>query len=444
MAVSPARWAAYRILRQVESQAAQAGEFIHSAFTAPLDERDAALAEELVLGVLRRREELDQAILEAAGPRSGKLDPEVRLALRLGIYQLHRLDRVPPHAAVSESVEIVKRARKASAAGLVNAILRKLAVRPAPRAASPELAVPAWLLDRWRRNFGDQAEPLALATLERHPAYLRLNARFEAEETVDRLAAQGVRCDPTELPLCRRVTAGNPAGTECFREGRVRIQDLGSQRVLSLLDLVPGQRFLDLCAAPGGKTFQALEQVVGAGPAVACDVSHRRLLAMRSLATLPVALVVLDATRPLPFRGPFDRILVDAPCSGTGTLARNPDIKWRLQPADLELLAARQRAILSQALQLLAPGGRLVYSTCSLEPEENQGVVEAVVPPPFAIADQRLWLPIQAHGGAGIPSRARSKRCCAETEEPLLAVAAPLICRAAPGDGFFACVIVLE
>lgn len=398
MAVSGARWAAFRVLRRTELEAGFAADLLHTRFTAGLDERDAGLAEELVLGVLRWQGELDAVIAAAGGRPVETLDAEVRLALRLGLYQLRHLDRVPERAAVSESVEIVRRARKASAAGLVNAVLRRAAAWPPDRLPEVEWRVPGWLFERWRRHFGDaKAQALASATLDPPRTYLRLNARFDPDETVQLLSAEGVETEPTELPLCRRVRRGRPGRTACFRQGRIRLQDLGSQRVILLLDLGPGRSFLDLCAAPGGKTFQALERQPP-GLSVACDRYHQRLLAMRRLATVPVGLVALDALRPLPFSRLFDRILVDAPCSGTGTLARNPEIKWRLAPADLEDLAARQQAILSQALQLLAPGGRLVYSTCSLEPEENQGVVAAALAPPFHKGEERLWLPCDHEG----------------------------------------------
>ena len=399
MPVSPARWTAFQILRKVGSSHTFAADLMLAPPAAALDPRDAALTEELVLGVLRWQGELDAVVAAASGRRLEALDPEVRLALRLGVYQLRCLDRVPAHAAVSESVDIVKRARKASAAGFVNAVLRK-AARGIPGAPPrPERCVPEWMLGRWRARYGARAEALALATLERPHTYLRLNLRFDPEETVRLLAAEGVETVATELAGCRRVLAGAVQDTQCFREGRLRIQDLGSQRVAPLLDLQPWHRFLDVCAAPGGKTFQALEaRGEGSGLALAADVSPARLAVMRRLATVPVALVALNATRPLPFSGLFDRILVDAPCSGTGTLARNPEIKWRLRPADLADLAARQQTILRYSLAALAPGGRLVYSTCSLEPEENEQVVDAVAVPPYQKVEEHLWLPGEQEG----------------------------------------------
>jgi len=190
-----------------------------------------------------------------------------------------------------------------------------------------ELSCPEWLLARWERQFGSQvAGDIARAAL------------LEPE----------------------RFTRGG------------RIQDIGSQAIVPLLRLAAGQSFLDLCAAPGNKTAQALESGV---QAVACDLHYHRLTPLKSL---DAKLVVLDGSRPLPFRCRFDRILVDAPCSGTGTLGRNPEIKWKLTPADLEDLPRRQRALLENARQLLGPGGILVYSTCSLEPEENEAVVSSV------------------------------------------------------------------
>jgi len=401
MAVSAGRWAAFRILRRVELEGGFAEDLLHSPLTGSLDRRDLGLAEELTLGVLRWQGALDGLLAEAAGRPVGKLDAEVRLALRLGLYQLWRFDRVPRRAAVSESVEIVKRARKVSAAGLVNAILRQAAEETLPERIPAEQCVPLWLVERWRRQFGDAtAERLAQSTLRKPATFLRLNARFDIQVTLRRLAEEGVETAATELPFCRRAIAGRPVETACSQEGRIRLQDLGSQRVASLLEPQPGHSFLDLCAAPGGKTFQILEQSDCRGRVIACDLSAHRLKTMRRLATSAVDMLVLDATSPLPFSCRFDRILVDAPCSGTGTLARNPEIKWRLTPADLERLSALQCCILRQGLELLAPGGRLVYATCSLEVEENERVVEAVLSGPFQRVEQRMWLPGE-HSGDG-------------------------------------------
>jgi 16S rRNA (cytosine967-C5)-methyltransferase len=356
--VSPARKAAFDILRLVEG-GGYASELLRSR-TAGLKRSDAGLASEIVFGVLRVRAQLDFLIEHFSGRAAERLDREVRLALRIGIYQLRRLDRVPRHAAVTESVEMVKLARKRSAAGLVNAVLRKVHREPV---AWPdrlrELSHPAWLLESWERQFGAaDATGIARAFLLQPETYIRVPASGRAE-------AEALDIEETDIPGCFRLVAGEAGG---FRR-----QDIGSQAVARLLAPEPGQRFLDLCAAPGNKTVQVLETGVRA---VACDISFDRIL---PLAGLEASLAVLDGTRTLPFRGHFDRVLVDAPCSGTGTMGRNPEIKWRIQPLDLAAHHARQVKLVASAISVLAPGGRLVYATCSLEHEENEEVVEEVL-----------------------------------------------------------------
>ncbi len=323
--ISPARSTAFDILCKVDAGGYASDLLL--ARTTSLDSRDAGLAHEIVFGVLRYRAQLDYLTQHYSGRRQ-KLDREVRTALRMGIYQLRYLERVPAHAAVTESVELVKRARKRSAAGLVNAILRQVDRDPV---AWPDretaLSCPEWLLARWERQFDSAiAEGIARAALTAPVAYT------------------------------------TPAG---------RLQDIGSQSIVPLLGLSAGQSFLDLCAAPGNKTAQGIES---GARVTACDVHLHRLAQMRDLRA---DLVVLDGTRELPFRQQFDRILLDAPCSGTGTLGRNPEIKWRLTPADLEDLPRRQNLLLAHARAALAPGGVLVYSTCSLEQEENEAVIAA-------------------------------------------------------------------
>ena len=352
--MSPARLLAFDTLRKV-GRGGYASDLLLSG-AAPLDSRDAALASEIVFGALRYQAQLDYLTGRYSGRDIRKLDFEVLLALRMGIYQLRYLDRVPPHAAVSESVELVKTSGFQSAAGFANAVLRKVgreAVAWPDRAT--ELSHPEWLLERWDREFGPELTPfIARANLQPPETYLRVPAGTELPA--------GINVQPTKIFGCYRLVSGESAG--------LRVQDISSQAVVPLLALAPDQRFLDLCAAPGNKTAQALEYGVRA---VACDFHAKRVEMLKKLDT---TVVRLDATRPLPFRAAFDRILLDAPCSGTGTLGRNPEIKWRLQPADLEELHKRQVVLLRNALQALAPGGFLVYSTCSLEREENDAVIE--------------------------------------------------------------------
>ena len=376
---SPARTVAFDTLLRVE-QGAFASELLHRATLGP---KDAALAHELVLGALRHQAQLDFLIRHFSG-KTAKLDPEVRIALRLAIYQLRYLERIPAHAAVAESVELVKRARKRSAAGFVNAVLRKVGRQPVPwpdRATA--LSMPAWLLESWDRE-GLPADLIAGEFLKTPATYVR-NPPSEA----------AVQLTPTDVEGAFQVVSGDPRG--------LQIQDVGSQSIVPLLDLHAGQTFLDLCAAPGNKTAQALESGV---VAVACDLYWHRLKDVQGCSR-----VVLDARQPLPFRTQFDRVLVDAPCSGTGTLGRNPEIRWRLKPSDIAELAEKQRVLLTQALAYRKPGGILVYSTCSLERQENEDVVSAVL-----------------EGHPGLQVRTQIRRV------PGLQ----------PGDGFFAAVLTSD
>lgn len=341
------------VLERVETQDGWASDLLERHST-DISERDAGLATELVFGILRHQTQLDYLIQHFGGRRAETLEPVPRLALRLGLYQLRYMDRIPPHAAVGESVELVKRAGGGASAGLVNAILRKVNRDPVDW-PSWEIALdmPEWLLGSWERHFDRvTAEGIAKAASRPPATYVRHPP-----------ANSGVELAPTDVEGAWCVVSGSVRG--------LRIQDIGSQSVVPLLDLRAGQTFLDLCAAPQNKTAQALETDIRT---VACD---RYLHRLDQRALCPR--VVLDATQPLPFRTQFDRVLVDAPCSGTGTLARNPEIRWRLTQADIRELHGRQTLILRQALEHVKPNGRLVYSTCSLEKKENEDVVERVL-----------------------------------------------------------------
>lgn len=320
-----------------------------------IDRRDAALATELTYGVLRRRRQLDWLIEKAAGRPLSSIQPDIILQiLRLGVYQMRFLTRVPAHAAVNETVEMTKSCRR-QAAGFVNAVLRRLPQKPKTwPSPAIEYSLPDWIWSRWVGRHGEQTFGIGKAFLAEPRVWVRIPPGVEPPD--------GWR-------------AGDVPGAFSPPDGDARDfrrQDLGAQSLIPLLDLQSGLRFLDVCAAPGNKTAQAVEHGVRA---VGCDSSQRRL---RDFLTPGVPLVLADASQALPFGPVFDRILVDAPCSGTGTLGRNPEIRWRLQAEDLPRHAERQKAILRHALGCLRPGGLLLYATCSLEPEENEEVVSEV------------------------------------------------------------------
>jgi len=397
--VSPARQVAYQILRRVDAGRAFAVDLLQADQVSRLREVDRKLVTELVMGVLRWRGELDFQIERLSAKPLRYFDAEIATILRLAIYQVQFLQRIPKAAAVNEAVELVKAARKRSAAGLVNAVLRKCEPRPSlaarlesstPDAEALESAcrsVPHWLLDRWERHFGLEASrALAWSSVVTPSTTLRTAGSEQAREDVQReLAEAGVKTRPAQYAKTALVVeSGDVRSSQAWREGRVVIQDEASQLVGALVLPQPGDRVLDLCAAPGIKTAQ-LAAALGEGTLVACDLSPRRLQAMARLLPksapegLRLHAVHLDAARALPFAVNFNRILLDAPCSGTGTLARNPEIKSRLQPTDLPRFAARQAEMLRNALERLGRGGRLVYATCSLEPEENEQVVDQVL-----------------------------------------------------------------
>jgi len=398
--VSPARKIAFEILVQVEAGRAFAADLLEAPKVSALSEVDRALANEIVMGVLRWRGEIDFRLERLSGKRIGSFDAEVVTALRMGVYQIAFLERVPKSAAVNESVELAKLARKRSAAGLVNAVLRKCEpspIQPEPSdasrlseeaLASVKRAVPTWLLNRWETNYGrEAAASMAWASTQIPSTTLRITSlSHDAAVTQSKLEEKGIKVREGRYAAGALVVErGKGMNSAAARELCLAIQDEASQLVPALLAVRPGMRVLDLCAAPGVKT-SLLADAVGGGAVVACDISKARLRTMLRL--LPsftanlkaIQVVQLDASQQLPFRHEFDRILVDAPCSGTGTLARNPEIKWRLKPEDLDRLSRLQATILGNALGLLAVGGCLVYATCSLEPEENEKVVESVLP----------------------------------------------------------------
>ncbi len=398
MTVSPARKIAYDVLRRVEAEGAYASDLLHTELGAKVKPVAAALATELTLGVLRQRLLLDFLLQRHLDKTVERLDLPVALALRLGVYQLRFLQRIPASAAVNDSVELVKKARKTSAASLVNAVLRRVAEEskvPAEKFLPPDTSMaqrlailhshPAWMVERWLARFGE-ARTIALLEADNRTPRLScaLSDPARRQEVFRALEEAGLLVEAgTLLRDAFSVSGGSASRTPEFRAGRISIQDEASQAIPLLLGVRGGNRVLDLCAAPGGKT-QALARAAGSqGLVVAGDRYGHRLRATAAqldrLGLSNVRLVQLDATENLPFGARFDRILLDAPCSGTGTLGRHPEIRWRLRPEQFAEFHALQGRMLRVALAQLAPGGRLVYSTCSIEPEENEEVIAEIL-----------------------------------------------------------------
>jgi 16S rRNA (cytosine967-C5)-methyltransferase len=381
---TPARQAAFDILLRVEQRQAYASELLHSERLAKLSPDDRALCTELVMGTLRWRGRLDLGVGAVSSQPLAKLDPEVLTALRLAAYQIGFL-RLPGRAAVNESVDLVKRAHRKYSAPFVNAVLRKLAAKPAlmepvltpgPKTVldlSQLYSHPLWLVERWAAAYGVETAEKICAYDQQPPGTA---VRFSDASVEDELQRAGIVLAPGALlTSARRVDSGDVTHTRAFAEGRVVVQDEGSQLVALLVG--SGELLLDCCAAPGGKTAMLAEHNPDA-LVVATDLHPRRAALLRERVRAPNVRVLAADAAALPFCDGFDRVLADVPCSGTGTLARHPEIKWRLTPEDLRDLHARQVLILRAAVARLRPGGRVVYASCSLEPEENSAVVEEV------------------------------------------------------------------
>lgn len=403
---------AYRILRRVEDSGAFASVLLEKRGAELRDPRDVALLTEIVLGVLRRRLILDHAVAACAARPLGTIERAVLTAIRIGAYALLFLDRVPDFAAVDTAVSLVKEAGWAKAAGFTNGVLRKIArlgaaLLPAPPVTGDIDALslfhshPAWWTRRVVDRFGwDQA--VALLTANNEPAATVLApwpAAGTVAELVSALAVEGVVVTPCRfVPGALRVVSGVPQRTQAFRDGAFWIQDEASQLSVLLFGETVGPRILDACAAPGGKTLALAARTIEGGLVVAADRHIGRLSRLTQnvsrLRAGNIFALACDMARHAPFRGAFDDILVDAPCSGSGTLRRHPEIRWRLKPADLVAHSERQRRILNHAADQVRPGGRLVYSVCSIEPEEGDDVIAAFLAarPEFSRMDPRGFL----------------------------------------------------
>jgi len=360
---------------------------------AGLSAADRGLCHELVFGVVRWQATLDWLIAQKTQGRTQK--PGLQDLLRLGLYQIFWLDRIPDHAAVHETVELAKRDGYGAQAGFVNAVLRGfLREAIATKALLTELKTtqpalgwsqPGWLVARWLKQWGDE-RMRSLLEWNNAPAkrYARVNTlRADAGQLVEQWRDEGVEYDFltrnwTGENLMFELKSHPPlASLASFRQGKFYIQDPSTLLAVRELDPRPGESILDLCAAPGGKTTFMAQLMNNEGRLVACDLAEERLQLVRENCTrLGVTCVEAVTTPPLPPQSTsFDKVLVDAPCSNTGVLRRRVDLRWRIQPEEISRLRTTQLNLLRQAATLLKPGGVLVYSTCSLEPEENGEVV---------------------------------------------------------------------
>jgi 16S rRNA (cytosine967-C5)-methyltransferase len=432
--ISPARVAACDIGLAVATDRLDLADAVAASRRTVRDDRDKALAAEIAIGVQRWRAALDHLIIYYSKRPLDRLDREVVEILRLTAYQLLFLTRVPVSAAVDDGVKLTGRVGKRSAAGLVNAVLRAVSrdrtkirlpashtqrasalfrqsdtdhlnadttydvhvlparpTDPADRKAALDylsitLSHPRWLVERWLTRYGFEAtETWLMFNNSTAPLTLRPNGfRNDAYQLIERLAGQGV--------IVRRgryvsealiVEHGRPLGGLAADEGWFVVQDEASQLVTLLAGTEPGRCVLDTCASPGGKTTALATRIPKDGLIVACDVRDRRIdllvRTIRRTGASKVRVVQADLLQPLPFSRAFDCVFVDAPCSGLGTLRRDPDIKWRRREGDLSGLASSQVTMLRHAAAVVRPGGRLVYATCSSEPEENEGVAAAFV-----------------------------------------------------------------
>ena len=395
---APARTAAYHALRAVAAHREDLPTALARSRAHLDDDRDRGLAAEIVTGSLRWQRSLDHLVEHFARRPLSKLDRDVLVILRLSLYQILHLDRVPASAVVDDAVDLTRGARKQSASGFVNAVLRtmlrqrrNLPLPPRPEAPGDRHADleylgithshPDWLVARWLERYGfDAAERWVRFNNETPPLTVRANRlRLTRDQLRDTLAAQGVETGATRYaPDGLVVTDGNPLHAEA-NDGSFFVQDEASQLVSIVVGARAGERVLDLCASPGGKTTAMAADMNDSGVVIASDVRARRLHLLRdtveSSGARHVHVVHVAASGDLPFRAPFDRVLVDAPCSGLGTVRRDPDIRWRRAESELAALAHGQLVLLARAAAVVAPRGRLVYATCSSEPEENEQVV---------------------------------------------------------------------
>jgi len=414
--IAPARLAAYEVLRAVDARRQDLPSALAHVRSRLTDDRDRALAGEIATGTLRWQGAFDVVIESFAKRSIAKFDTEVVVILRMTAFQLLHLDRIPAAAAVNDAVALAGKAGKKSASGLVNAIARRISrernhlpLPPRPESTfSRETALaylektlshPQWIAARWLDRYGfEAAERWEL--FDNEPAALTLRAntlRLSRDTLAERLRTVDVETAPTRFaPDGLVVTHGNPLLTTSANEGVFLVQDEASQLIAELAAVRPGERILDACASPGGKTTAMAARLNNSGLIAATDIRGRRVdLLARTIAAMGascVRVVRADTSSTLPFRSKFDCVLLDAPCSGLGTLRRDPDVRWKRSADELQRLAATQLQMLTRAADVVLAGGRLVYATCSSEPEENEQVVAAFLSSrdDFVLAPERV------------------------------------------------------
>ncbi|MSP41339.1 MAG: 16S rRNA (cytosine(967)-C(5))-methyltransferase RsmB [Deltaproteobacteria bacterium] len=418
--VKTVRHLASEILFKVDTQKAYADILLDGALTAShLSDRDRALLTELTYGTLRWRGNIDARLGAKLRRSLAATDGFIRNLLRVTVYQLFFLDRIPDYAAVNEAVELAKSQRGGNTAGFVNGVLRNLLrqknlAAPAlmtdasSAALAAELSHPEWLVQRWLAEFGaSEAAALMRANNERAPLVLRVNRiKCRREELLKRLCDDGIAAQATPLSPQGIVveSAGSVENLPGFAEGLFQIQGESSQLIPYLLAPAAGERILDACAAPGGKSTHIAELMDDRGQVIALDNAPRAIKRIReNIARLNLSSIQIsraDATEELTIElsAPYDRILVDAPCSGLGTLRSHPEIKWQRQASDIQRLSQLQARILDRVAVYLKPGGVLVYSTCTLTRDENEQRVDGFLAThkEFELEEAARYLPPSA------------------------------------------------
>jgi 16S rRNA (cytosine967-C5)-methyltransferase len=391
---------AVEVLMKVELEGAFANLALQGAFKQhPLSERDRAFVTALVQGTTRHIVELDRKIAEHSSRPLAKMTPALRAVLRCAFFQLTYMDDIPVSAVVNTAVQIARKTGHEGSARFTNGVLRSFKSKADSK---PDHSVPEWLVERWKRNFGDEETELLLKYSQEIPVLtLRTNESAITPEGLMRIFTdKGMKVEQGKLvPSCLNIVDRGPVGGPVsklpgYAEGLFAVQDEASAFVALVVSPTPGQLVLDLCAAPGGKSLHMAELMENKGRIVAADVNQKRLNLIaperRRLGLTNIETVQADG-RYFPSQVMFDSILIDAPCTGTGVINRRSDLSQRRKKEDLEELIAIQRDLLSHASRLLRPGGILVYSTCSMEPEENRQNIEEFLRTHHEFRSEPLW-----------------------------------------------------